>query len=121
MKNNHYPTTTTTGLIRWILLTSCALLCLFSVNEKARSSANYTLATTTSGSFTDMSSGTTQIVAADLDDNNGSSTVANLAFAGGDYLATDINGDGFVTTEDVGLADNNNLVFVGTVYPTIIP
>ena len=33
------------------------------------------------------------------------------------YIVTDINGDGFVTTEDVGLADNNNLAFVGIQRP----
>jgi len=54
------------------------LLTLFSLAGQAQSAGNYTFVTTTTGSLTDMSSGTTQLLAANIDDTP--SPLTNIGF-----------------------------------------
>jgi hypothetical protein len=55
-----------------------ALTVLFSVIARAQSAVNYNFTTTTTGSLTDMSSGTTQLLAANIDDTP--SPLTNIGF-----------------------------------------
>lgn len=64
---------------RWIKIAGMlAALCLSPVVWAQANTANYLFATTTAGSLTDMSTGTTQLIAADQDDT--ASTVTLLGF-----------------------------------------
>lgn len=54
------------------------LFLLYTLFVKAQNTANYSFATTTTGSLTDMSSGTTQLIAVDQDDF--ASSVTNIGF-----------------------------------------
>ena len=74
MKNNNYPTTSTTGFNRWMLLTSAVMLCLFAANVNAQSVGNYTTARNTGITYSSISGTGTSFPSY----RNGTSTDDNL-------------------------------------------
>jgi len=80
------------------ILAALLFAVVFSNTANSQSSANYTFATNTTGSLTDMSSGTTQIVAAAADD--AASTIQNIGFEfwfmGVRYTQYSASSNGFV-------------------------
>jgi hypothetical protein len=76
--SNFYPTGGVMKSFATLFLLACLLVFTATSVFAQASSANYTFATGTAGTFTDMSTGTTQIVAADNDDV--ASAVTDIGF-----------------------------------------
>ncbi|KAA5534894.1 T9SS type A sorting domain-containing protein [Taibaiella lutea] len=72
--------------------------CVMSTAVRGQSAVNYAFTKTTNGSLTDMSSGTTQLVAAGVDD--GASSVTNIGFdfwfMGTRYTQFSVNSNGYL-------------------------
>src|SRR5262245_16789509 len=78
-KTQTSTTAKSSGMKSIIVKLLMGLFLLFEINTvAAQSSANYVFATNTSSSFTDMSSGTTQLIASGQDDN--ASAATNIGF-----------------------------------------
>jgi len=87
------------------------LLFLAAVSANAQSSANYTFTTGTSATFSDMTSGTTQMVGASIDDAAGANTAIGFDFwlMGNRYTQFNATSNGFVGLSATGTTVANNI------------
>ncbi|RYY39844.1 MAG: hypothetical protein EOO08_09240, partial [Chitinophagaceae bacterium] len=84
---------------------------------QAQSSANYALTTNTSGSLVDMSTGTTQLVAASVDDSPSSAVTSmpfDFIFMGAFYNQFSVNANGMIRLGSTQVATTGN-VQIGSV------
>lgn len=94
--------------IKSVSLLAVITILLFAESASAQTTANYSVFTGTSGSFAadrnsnvvDMTTGTTQIIAADIDDGNGSALISNIGFDfflyGNRFTQFSVNSNGLI-------------------------